>query len=123
MAYSTANIKVGTLLAATDLSTTGQFRLGVINSSGKIALASAGARVDGAIQNNPAIDRPVEFDILGITHVEYGGTITAGNELEAGSSGVAVILSGATYCIGIALESGVSGEIHPVLLKQIGAVS
>lgn len=123
MAYSTANIKVGTLLAASDLSSTGQFRFGVINSSGKIALASAGARVDGCIQNNPAADRPVEFDIVGVTHVEYGGTVTAGDELESGASGVAVLLSGAPYCAAIALESGASGEIHPVLLKMIGAVS
>lgn len=121
MSYSTANIKVGTLLAAADLSTTGQFRFGVVNSSGKIALASAGARVDGCVQNNPAADRPVEFDIVGVTHVEYGGTVTAGDELESGASGVAVTLAGATYVAAVALESGVSGEVHAVLLKQVGA--
>lgn len=123
MAYSTANVKIGTLLAAADFSTTGQFRFGVINSSGKVALASAGARVDGCIQNNPAADRPVEMDIVGVTHVEYGATITAGDELEAGANGVAVVLAGAPYCAAVALESGASGEIHPVLLKMIGAVS
>lgn len=122
MAYSTANIKIGTLLAASDFSTTGQFRFGVVNSSGKIALASAGTRVDGCIQNNPDADRPVELDVVGVTHVEYGGNVTAGDSLESGANGVAVILSGSTYVAAVALESGVSGEIHPVLLKLIGAV-
>lgn len=123
MAYSSSNVKLGTLLSAADFSTTGQFRFGVINSSGKIALASSGGRVDGCVQNNPAADRVVELDILGVTMVEYGGTITAGDEVESGASGVAVTLSGATYAAGIALESGVSGDIRPVLLKIVGAVS
>lgn len=123
MAYESTVIKLGTLLAAADFSTTGQFRFGVIDSAGKIALASAGARVDGVVANNPESGRVVEFDIFGVTMVEYGGTITAGSEVESGASGVAVVLSGATYCAGIALESGVSGDIRPVLVKLAGAIS
>lgn len=123
MAYNSSNIKIGTLVANASFATTGQFRFGTINSSGKIALTGSGGRADGVIANNPAADVAVEFTIFGIEMVEYGGTITAGDNVKSGASGVAVTHGGTGFVVGVALASGVSGDIHPVLIKQTGTES
>lgn len=117
------NVQKVCLPANADLSSTGQFRFGVINASGKIALATAGERVDGVVMNNPDEDQAVEFGVGGIIMVEYGGNVTAGDSVEAGSNGVAVTLSGATYSAGVALQTGISGDIRPILFHPVGAVS
>ena len=120
MASNSSNIKIGMLLANASFLTTGQFRFGTINSSGKVALTSSGGRADGTVQNNPDTDQAVEFEIFGVSMVEYGGSITAGSEVKSGSSGVAVAHAGSGFVVGVALETGVSGDIRPVLLKQTG---
>jgi hypothetical protein len=104
-----------TLPSAADFSTTGQWRFGTVNSSGQIALAGAAARVDGIIQSNPdAADKECAVGIHGVSHLELGGTIAAGDSLQSGASGVGV--SGTTNVKAIALESGVSGDVISVLL-------
>lgn len=123
MAYSSSTTKIGTLVANVSFETTGQFRLGVIGSNGKIALASAGARVDGAIANNPAADRAVEFTIGGVEMVELGGTVSPGDQIKAGSNGVALTHTAGTFVCGVAVEGGVSGDIVPMLIKQTGTES
>lgn len=106
-----------TLLSAADFSTTGLYRFGIVNSAGKIALASAAGRVDGVVYDNPgAADRETVVAVDGAVFVELGGTVTAGDQVEAGASGVAV--SGSTNSPGVALESGVSGDIITVLLRK-----
>lgn len=102
------------LLSAADFSTTGQYRFGTIDSNGKVGLTSSAGRVDGVVQDNPEADRALALGFSGVSMVEYGGTVTAGDSVQSGASGVAV--TGNTNSRAIALESGVSGEIHPVLL-------
>jgi hypothetical protein len=103
------------LQSAADFSTTGQWRFGTVNSSGQVGLTSAAGRVDGIVQGNvDAADRAVTVGIHGISFLELGATITAGDSLQSGSSGVGV--SGTTNAKCIALESGVSGDIVSVLL-------
>lgn len=115
MAYE-ETLKSISLQSAADFSTTGQFRFGVVNSSKQIALASAAGRVDGVICSNPdAADKATPVGIAGVAMVELGGTVTAGDQVQSGASGVAV--SGLTNSPGVALDSGVSGDIIPVLLK------
>lgn len=115
MAYEETLKKI-TLQSAADFSTTGQFRFGVVNTSGQIALASSAGRVDGVVCDNPsAADRETAVAIGGVAMVELGGTVTAGDQVQSGASGVAT--SGSTNTPGVALESGVSGDIIPVLLK------
>lgn len=123
MSYSSSTTKIGTLVANADFSTTGQFRFGVIGSNGKIALAGAGLRVDGVVANNPAADRAVEFTIGGIEQIELGGTVTAGDNVKSGASGVCVTHGGTGYVSGVAVESGVSGDIVSILIKQTGTES
>lgn len=104
-----------TLQSAADFSTTGIYRFGVVNSSGQIALASSAGRVDGVVYDNPsAADRECRVATAGVVKVELGGTVTAGDQVQSGASGVAT--SGSTNSPGIALESGVSGDIIAVRL-------
>lgn len=115
MAFEESIRKI-TLLSAADFSTTGQFRFGQVNSSGQVALAGSGARVDCVVYDNPdAASRETTVVIAGVAMVELGGTVTAGDQVQSGASGVAT--SGSTNTPGVALESGVSGDIIPVLLK------
>lgn len=115
MAYHENCDKIS-LQSAADFSTTGIYRFGVVNTSGQIALASSAGRVDGVVYDNPsAADRETTVAISGIVKVELGGTVTAGDQVQSGASGVAT--SGSTNSPGVALESGVSGDIIAVLLK------
>ncbi len=110
------SLKVISLQSAADFSTTGQYRFGVVNSSGQIALASSAGRVDGIIQGNvDAADRAVGVGVNGISFIELGATLTAGDDIQSGASGVAA--AGTTGVLATLLESGVSGDIVHCLLK------
>lgn len=114
MAYE-ETLKSITLNSAADFSTTGQFRFGVVNSSGDVALASSAGRVDGVVLDNPESGQPCAVGIAGVAMVELGGNVTAGDQVQSGASGVAT--SGSTNSPGVALQTGVSGDIIAVLLK------
>lgn len=110
------SLKVISLQSAADFSTTGQYRFGTVNASGQIALTGAAGRVDGIIQGNPdAADRAVGVGVNGSSLIELGATLTAGDDIQSGASGVAV--AGTTGVSATLLESGVSGDIVNCLLK------
>jgi len=58
--------------------------------------------------------------VAGIAEVEYGGNVTAGDELTADASGKAVAAAPSAgvnnRVIGVAMVSGVSGDIGSVLI-------
>lgn len=109
-------LKVISLQSAADFSTTGQYRFGTVNASGQIAIAGSAARVDGIIQGNPdAADRAVGVGISGVSLIELGATLTAGDDIQSGANGLAA--AGTTKATVTLLESGVSGDIVSCLLK------
>jgi hypothetical protein len=59
----------------------------------------------------------------GSANVTYGGTVTAGDYLTSDSTGRAITAAPATgvnaYVIGVAQESGVVGDIRPVILRPV----
>ena len=122
MAYE-ETVKSITLLSGADFSTTGQYRFGVIGSDGKIELASSGGRAEGVIYDNPAEDRECVLAIGGVLMVEYGGAITAGGDVMSGANGVGVAATGTNMVLGTALETGVSGDIRPVLFQPTGMLA
>lgn len=110
------SLKVVSFQSAADFSTTGQYRFGTIDSSGQVGLTGSAGRVDGVVQGNvDAADRAVGVGISGISLIELGATLTAGDSIQSGASGVAV--SGSTGALVTLLESGVSGDIVNCLLK------
>lgn len=122
-AYSASTKTLGTLVAAADFSTVGQYRFGTVDSTGRIALASAGARVEGIITNNPAENRAVSLSISGIEQVTLGGTVSAGDQIASGANGLAVAHVSGDYMCGVAVSSGVSGDVISALLLQAGTES
>lgn len=124
--------------ANADLSA-GQYKAVVINSSGKVALAGAGAFCAGILQDKPAAaDRACTVAYGGISKALAGGSITAGATVAANASGALVDASeavtntgdagGATDAligsnvVGIAMAGADSGDIFPVLITLSGAV-
>jgi hypothetical protein len=60
--------------------------------------------------------------LSGVAEVEYGGVVTRGARLTADADGKAVAASAGNRVIGIAMVSGVSGDIGSVLLAVAGAI-
>lgn len=67
-----------------------------------------------------ATEDRVDVHVAGIAEVEYGGVVTRGNELTSDGDGKAVAAAPAAgvnnRIIGIAMKSGVSGDIGSVLI-------
>jgi len=124
MSYS-ENLKVISLPANADLSSH-QYKFVTINSSGKVALAGNGARVDGVLQNKPAAaDRPAEVAISGVSKVYVGTSgVTAGNAISSDASGTANDATTGDNAAGVALATGTSGLIvNAKLALQIKPVA
>lgn len=97
-------------LANADLSAS-QFCFVVVNSSGNVATAGTGAKIDGVLQNKPgAAARAATMAIDGVTKVRVGAAVTAGDDLTPDSTGRAV--TGATGDVigGRALEDATAAN-------------
>lgn len=109
------------LPAAGDLSAK-QYRFVTLNSSGQIAASTRGALSCGVLQDKPAAaGRSGAVRYNGVTKIKLGGSVTAGNAIvsDANGDGVTTASSDTNY-MGIALESGASGEIVAMLLQPRG---
>lgn len=103
--------------AGEDLSTK-QYKTMNLNSSGQVVtVSSAGGRAVGVLQNDPdTAGQAATVAIGGICKVKYGGNITAGNNVQADSDGDVIVAASGDYILGVAMVSGVDGDIGSVLL-------
>jgi hypothetical protein len=100
-----------------------QYKLGLINSSGKVAaVASAGGDADGVIYDEPAAaDRATQLAIGDVVKARAGAAITAGAELAADADGDVVTATSTDIILGRALESAAAaGDIIKVLFVKNG---
>ena len=89
-----------------------------------IAMTNANAeRPVGILQNDPATTEAADVAIIGVCKGEYGGTVTRGDKLASNNSGQLIsdaeVTDGSAvdlHHIGVALESGSSGDIRQVLV-------
>lgn len=107
------------LPAAADLSAK-QFHFVKVDSSGNAAATAAVTdNPVGVLQNNPdtaGYECTVAID--GVSKVEAGGSITAGDLITIAAAGTAVTATEGTNNIyGIALSDAASGEVASVLLR------
>jgi hypothetical protein len=102
-----------------------QYRIVKFGTDAKEVLQAA-ANTDnliGVIELAASITERVDVIRSGFAEVEYGGVVTKGDHLTADSNGKAVKLtdtmleSGACWSLGIAEESGVSGDIGSLLIN------
>lgn len=75
-----------------------------------------------AAELDAAIGERVDVHVNGVAEVEFGGTVTRGQEVTSDANGKAVASAPAAgvnnRIIGVALVSAVSGDVAPVLLAQ-----
>lgn len=115
-----AILRTLSLPANTDLSTK-QYYCVVINSSGKVAVAGDGARVDGILQDTvAAADRAACVAVAGKSKVVFGGTVTAGDRVASDAAGKVVTAGTGDYVIGICVEGGASGKIGSIVFEPNG---
>jgi hypothetical protein len=89
------------------------------SASGTVVLAAATGDLAIGVTDefcNPLLGGALDVIHLGIANVKLGGTIARGNLVTSDASGHGVILASG-IAIGLALESGVVGDIIPVLLN------
>jgi hypothetical protein len=88
------------------------------SASGTVVLAAATGDLQIGVTDsfcNPNQGDRLDVMHIGIADVKLGGTVARGNLVTSDASGNAVLLvSGIS--VGMALESGVAGDIIPVLL-------
>ncbi len=115
------SMKRVTGLAGADLSAS-QYCFVKINSSKQLALCGSGDYAYGILQDKPsAAGRAAEVCIGGTSKVLFGGTVVAGQPVVSDANGKAVAAgSGDAYSLGIAVEGGANGELHPVTFNPIG---
>jgi hypothetical protein len=115
-----STLETVTLPSSGNLSTH-QFKFGVVNGSGQVALAGAGTRVDGVIANKPAAQTdPVEFQVGGIVNVIAAGAINPGAEVASDASGLAVAAAGGNYVAGVHVgtAAAAANDVIRVLYKS-----
>lgn len=111
--------QVVSLPANADLSTK-RYYIVDINSSGKVVTqSSAGGRAVGVLNNKPsAADEAAAVQIGGVAKVILGGTVTAGDNVQSDANGKGITAASGDSVLGIALTSGVSGDIVNVLITS-----
>ena len=117
MAYEllkTKSIKCGTASLASY-----QFSFVKIDTSGLLALPSAGGYAVGVLQDAPAAGSPGAVCFPGdITKVMCGaGGFNAGGDVATDASGYAVAATSGHYALGIALEAGVNGSLADIIYQ------
>jgi hypothetical protein len=105
-------------------SSSNQYKLHAINSSGQAALATTrGQRVHGVLLDNPAAaNRAGALAYQGVAQVSCGGTFEEGDELTTNASGLAIKADRAGDAVfGTAVEAGASGARASAIIGVGGA--
>ena len=111
---NTKSIKCGTASLASY-----QYSFVKIDSSGLLALPSAGGYAVGVLQEKPTAGSPGSVCSPGnVTKVMCGaGGFNAGGDVATDASGYAVAATSGHYVLGIALEAGVNGFLATILYQ------
>jgi hypothetical protein len=106
--------------------TVGQFRIVRLSADTTVAQSAAAAdphlgicaQTGGATTANPRCD----IAVSGVVEAEYGGTVTRGDLLTSDASGRVITATAAAgtnvRVVGIAMVSGVVGDVQEILLSQ-----
>ena len=98
-----------------------QFRFVTLAADGQVDHSTNGAAGPGvSVTSAAAAGEVVTVQEFGRALVEAGGTITVGDSVASDTAGVAITGVTADIVRGIALESGVSGQIIAVKLIDGG---
>lgn len=126
----TEQIKLSGVMADADLSSY-QFKAVQMSETtdryvSALSNANAPQTPVGILQNDPAAaGEPAEVVICGQCKMEYGDTIVRGANISVNNAGEAISDAESTsssdlYHIGVAIESGVDGDIREVVILPFG---
>lgn len=100
-----------------------QYRFVKVTGASQVGLADATANevVVGVLQNKPQFTgQSATVAIRGVSKVQAGGNVNAGQAVKVNASGEAVaatLPADAALVVGVAVTSGADGQIISVLLK------
>jgi hypothetical protein len=117
MAIQEAVVSI-TLPAGADLRTH-QYKFVTVNSDGKIVLSANNATAFGIVLNAPNTNEAATVAVpgSGILKVKCGAAVTRGNTVGSGANGAAKNTVTASAVLGIALETGVDGQVVSILFQ------
>ena len=120
MATEILGLKIGTEVAAADLSTH-QFKCVNFSATGVALGASLGAHCDGILQNNPKAGVPCTVAIHGKSKVVAAAAILKGAEVTVDAAGKVVTALTTNFILGVAMEAAAAdGEVISVLMTRPG---
>ncbi len=121
MAYSNRGTNLPGIVAAADLSQA-QHRFITIDTGGRATLASAGARVDAALENNPVEDAAASLMGPGsVAKIEASAAVALGDLVASGADGQAAVAASGNFIAGVCVEAaGAAGELCSVWLTMPG---
>jgi len=124
MAWEKVGPTLPGMVAGADL-TSAQYRFVVVNSSGKVVLAGAGAVVDGVVQNNPNTDQAATvWGVGSVSKVVAGAAVAQGALVASNGSGQAITAVSGNYIAGRALQAATgAGQLIPVWITNPGRVA
>ena len=112
--------KMHTLKAGADLSAK-QFHFVKFGASDSLVVACSvlGEGAIGVLMNAPASGEAAEIALIGGgAKIKSGATIARGGEISSSASGQAAVALTTHDVMAIAMESGVSGDVIPVILVR-----
>lgn len=115
MAYEVPGFSF-TLPAGADFTASKQFRFVDVNNAGKAVAPTAGGGVVGVRQITPRLNEACTIVHSGISFVEAGGVITAGDLIATNATGQAVEAATGNVVLGRALESATGTGIQIAVL-------
>lgn len=115
MAYEIPGFSIP-LPSASDYTGGAQFRFVDVLATGKAGNPTAGGRVIGVRQNRPKADEAMTIMVDGVSIVEVGGAVTAGDLIATNGVGQAVVAAAGNAVVGRALESATGAGIQIAVL-------
>jgi len=117
MAYEVPGFKLPGHTASADLSASQFLAVVPHTTAGQVALAGAGVKIAGVLQNDPAAGEAAEVMVDGVTKGVSGAAISAGDEVEVDAAAKFITLSSG-ISVGFAIEAAAGADdILSVLLK------
>jgi hypothetical protein len=91
------------------------------SAAGTVVLAAAATDALLGVTDpfcNPALGDRLDVTLMGIMEVKLGGTVARGALVTANAAGLGIVAATTNRVIGEALESGVVGDVIPVLVER-----
>jgi hypothetical protein len=111
------------LEAAADLSAH-QYKLVVVDATGKAALAGDNADADGILQNKPTAGQTARIQREGESKFVGAGAIAAGSKIGSNATGQGKLAVVGSHVIGkVLVDPGAAGQIGTMLIKFQGILA